>query len=122
MLGKYVDQAIPPLDQALSHGGRPVVRTVYQELQALFDRVDQWTGPDEEDLAGPMQSLGGLLTRERDAVEVIRKERAETIRAYLALRAGVRGVPDGLGESVREWRRSERSVPIQHILDALRID
>lgn len=115
-------QAIPPLDQALTHGGRPVVRTVYQELQALFDRVDQWTGPDAEALAGPMKALAGLLTYERDAIEAIRKERAETIRAYLKLRAGVRGVPDGLGETIREWRERERSVPIQHILDGLQLD
>lgn len=106
-----------PLDQALVHGGRPVVRTVYRELQAFFDRVDQWSGPEEQVLAGPMKALAELLTRERDAVEAVRKERAGAIRAYLKLRAGVRGVPDTLGAQMREWRANERSESVQHILD-----
>ncbi|KAJ5172303.1 hypothetical protein N7492_004896 [Penicillium capsulatum] len=119
VLGDYVRRATGPLDRALTHGGRQVVRTVYRELQALFDRVNQWTGPDEEALVGPMKGLAELLTRERDAIEAIRKERAETMRAYLELRAGVRGVPDSLGSAVQEWRARERSGAIQQILDGL---
>lgn len=112
-------QVIDPLDQALTHGGRQVVSTVYEELQAFWHRVDQWTGPDEQRLAGPMMALAKLLTRDRDAVEVVRKGRAEAILAYLKLRPAVRGVvvADSLGEQVRKWRAGERSVAVQRILD-----
>lgn len=108
---------IGPLDKALTHGGRQVVCTVYDELQAFFGRVDQWAGAGETALAGPMGDLAGLLLHERDMVEVVRKGRAEAVLAFLKLRPVVRGVPDRLGETVRGWRASERSSAIQRILD-----
>lgn len=117
MLGSYIRQVIDPLDQALTHGGRQVVNTVYEELQAFIGRVDQWTGPGEQVLAAPMADLAQLLTRERNDVETVRKGRAEAILAFLKLRPAVRTVPDTLGESVRVWRAGERSVVVQRILD-----
>ncbi|KAJ5157537.1 uncharacterized protein N7482_008637 [Penicillium canariense] len=140
VLGGYVRQVIGPLDQALTHGARELVRTAYQELQAFFTRVDQWPGfteaaaPGENDsaqqpppaprpepepvLAGPMRALAGLLTRDRDAVEVVRKGRAEALLAYLNLPPEVRGVPEAqLGVSLRGWRAAERSSPVQRLLD-----
>ncbi|KAJ5723018.1 hypothetical protein N7488_001053, partial [Penicillium malachiteum] len=117
VLGEYVRQVIGPLDQALTHGGRQVVSTVYQELHAVFTRVDRWTAPGEEVLAGPMCDLATLLLHDRNAVELVRKGRADAILAYLKLRPAVRGVPDTLAEVLKGWRASERSDPIQRILD-----
>lgn len=134
VLGNYMRQVIDPLDQALTHGARQVVSTVYQELQAFFTRVDQWPGftkaalpaapesaPEskaESVLAGPMRALASLLLRERDAVEVVRKGRAEAIRSYLKLRPDIRGVSEvQVGESLRVWRAAERSVTVQRLLD-----
>ncbi|KAJ5195123.1 uncharacterized protein N7498_008561 [Penicillium cinerascens] len=117
VLGRYIRQVIDPLDQALTHGGRQVVNTVYEELQAFIGRVDQWTGPGEQVLAAPMADLAQLLTRERNDVETVRKGRAEAILAFLKLRPAVRTVPDTLGGSVRVWRTGERSVVVQRILD-----
>jgi proteasome component ECM29 len=111
---------IDPLDQALTHGGRQVVNTVYDELQAFIVRVDQWdqwSEPGEQVLAAPMADLAQLLTRERNNVETVRKGRAEAILAFLKLRASVRTVPDNMGESVRVWRAGERSAVVQRILD-----
>jgi proteasome component ECM29 len=129
VLGEYLRQVIGPLDQALTHGARQVVSTVYQELQAFFTRVDQWPGfteaaPESASengecvLAGPMRSLASLLVRDADAVEVVRKGRAEAVLSYLKLRPGVRGVPEArLGECLRVWRASERSSTVQRLLD-----
>ncbi|GLI72306.1 proteasome component M29 [Penicillium ochrochloron] len=130
VLGNYMRQVIDPLDQALTHGARQVVSTVYQELQALFTRVDQWPGfteaapesaPEskaESVLAGPMRGLASLLLRERDAVEVVRKGRAEAIRSYLKLRPDLRGVSEAqVGECLRVWRTAERSSTVQRLLD-----
>lgn len=130
VLGNYMRQVIDPLDQALTHGARQVVSTVYQELQALFTRVDQWPGfteaapesaPEskaESVLAGPMRGLASLLLRERDAVEVVRKGRAEAIRSYLKLRPDFRGVSEAqVGECLRVWRAAERSSTVQRLLD-----
>ncbi|KAJ5585308.1 uncharacterized protein N7459_005108 [Penicillium hispanicum] len=130
VLGGYVTQTIGPLDLALTHGGRQVVSTAYQELQAFFARIDAWTtpgGPDEQEgdrgvddehaLAGPLSALASLLTRERDAVESVRKGRAEAVLAYLRLRPVVRGEPEALGAALREWRQSERSEGVQRMLD-----
>ena len=130
VLGNYMRQVIDPLDQALTHGDRQVVSTVYQELQAFFTRVDQWPGftegvsepvpesKQESVLAGPMRSLASLLVRDGDAVEAVRKGRAEAILSYLKLRPGLRGVPEArLGESLRVWRAAERSSTVQRLLD-----
>lgn len=129
MLGEYLRQVIGPLDKALTHGARQVVSTVYLELQAFFTRVDQWPGfteavsepaPESKEsvLAGPMRSLASLLMRDGDAVEAVRKGRAEAILAYLKLRPGLRGVPEArLGESLRVWRAAERSSTVQRLLD-----
>ncbi|KAJ5678611.1 hypothetical protein N7462_006855 [Penicillium macrosclerotiorum] len=133
VLGGYVRQVIGPLDQALTHGGRPVVSTAYQELHAFFVRMDRWssaaaaaassTSPSAdrasigEPVVGPMTALAELLTRDRDAVETVRKGRAEAILAFLTLRASVRGVPGELGAAVRVWRTSERSSVVQRLLD-----
>jgi proteasome component ECM29 len=137
VLGNYIRQVIDPLDQALTHGARQVVSTVYQELQAFFTRVDQWPGfteaaapesapenksqaelESESVLAGPMRGLTSLLLRERDAVEVVRKGRAEAIRSYLKLRPDLRGVCEAqVGECLRVWRAAERSSTVQRLLD-----
>ncbi|KAJ5123414.1 hypothetical protein N7448_009511 [Penicillium atrosanguineum] len=120
VLGRYIRQVIDPLDQALTHGGRQVVHTVYDEIQAFIARVnewDQWSDPGEQVLAAPMADLAQLLTRERNNVETVRKGRAEAILAFLKLRASVRTVPDNMGESIRVWRAGERSVVVQRILD-----
>ncbi|KAJ5913485.1 hypothetical protein N7504_002368 [Penicillium tannophilum] len=117
VLGGYVRQVIGPLDQALTHGGRQVVSTVYQELQAFFLRMDRWTAPGEQVLAGPMNDLATLLTQDRNAVEVVRKGRAEAILVYLKLRPVVRDVPDSFCDMLRVWRTSERSNTVQRILD-----
>ncbi|KAF3393848.1 Proteasome component ECM29 [Penicillium rolfsii] len=130
VLGNYMRQVINPLDKALTHGARQVVSTVYEELQAFFTRVDQWPGfteaalesaPESQGewvLAGPMRALASLLLRERDAVEAVRKGRAEAIRSYLKLRPGLRGASEmQLGESLRMWRAAERSSTVQRILD-----
>lgn len=110
-------QVTGPLDEALSHGGRQVVSTGYRELQAFFRRVDRWSGPGEEELVDPMGGLARLLTRDGDAVESVRKGRAEAVLAFLRLRKGVRGVPDGLGEALRGWRAGERAGGVQGVLD-----
>ncbi|KAJ5083817.1 hypothetical protein N7456_013244 [Penicillium angulare] len=117
VLGGYIHQVIGPLDQALTHGGRQVVSTVYQELQAFFTRVDRWTATGEHVLAGPMSELASLLLQDRNAVEMVRKGRAEAILGYLKLRPVVRGVPESLGEVVKGWRTNERSDSVQRILD-----
>ncbi|KAJ5774618.1 hypothetical protein N7457_009514 [Penicillium paradoxum] len=121
VLGNYVEQMTDPLAQVLQHGGRQVVSTGYEELRAFFTRVDQWIGsPDGsgEQVRGPLTALANkILTGEVDgSVEAIRKGRAESILAYLKLCAQT-GVPDGLIVSLRKWRASERSGPIQHLLD-----
>ncbi|KAJ5948430.1 hypothetical protein N7454_001737 [Penicillium verhagenii] len=117
VLGGYIQQVIGPLDQALTHGGRQVVSTVYQELQAFFLRIDRWTGPGEQVLTGPMSDLAKLLAQDRNAVEVVRKGRAEAILAYLKLRPVVRDVPANFGDMLQVWRTSERSYTVQRILD-----
>lgn len=96
---------------------------MYEELQAFWERVDRWSGPGEPELAGPMKALAELLTRDGDAVEMVRKGRAEAILAYLTLRPTVRGeVDERLGEQLRQWRAGERSIAVQQILDqALRV-
>lgn len=105
------------MDQALTHGGRQVVCTVYEQLQAFFARVETWKAPGEATLAGPMGDLAKLLLHDRDVVEVVRKGRAEAVLAFLKLRPVIRGVPDGLAETVRGWRASERSTSVQRVLD-----
>ena len=118
-------QTIGPLDQAFAHGNRQVLSTVYQEFQAFFVRIDRWTtsgeslehGVDEHVLVGPLSALASLLTRERDAVEAVRKGRAEAVLAYLRLRPAVRGEPELLAPTVRGWRQNERSIGVQRILD-----
>ncbi|KAJ5647574.1 hypothetical protein N7490_003946 [Penicillium lividum] len=117
VLGGYIQKVIGPLDQALTHGGRQVVSTVYQELQAFFLRMDRWTATGEQNLAGPMNELATLLTQDRNAVEMVRKGRAEAILVYLKLRPVVREVPNSFGEMIKVWRTNERSNTIQHILD-----
>ncbi|KAJ5408305.1 hypothetical protein N7509_002188 [Penicillium cosmopolitanum] len=117
VLGDDVRQVTGPLDEALSHGGRQVVSTAYREFQAFFGRVDRWSGPGEEDMVEPMCGLARLLTRDGDAVESVRKGRAEAVLAFLRLRKSVRGVPDGLGEALRGWRAGERAGGVQGVLD-----
>lgn len=117
VLGVDVRQVTGPVGRALKQGGRAVVSTGYQELRAFFRRVDQWSGPGEEEMVEPMKGLGQLLVAEGDAVESVRKGRAEAVLAFLRLRRGVRGVPDGLGEALRGWRAGERMNSIQSVLD-----
>ncbi|KAI2788524.1 hypothetical protein POX_e06541 [Penicillium oxalicum] len=132
VLGEYVQQVIRPLDQAMTHGARQVVSTVYQELQAFFTRVQKWSGAAEaasgsavesdsalaSALAAPMRSMASLLLRDSDAVEMVRKARAEAILAYLTVRPRVRGPPEAqLKESLRGWRTNERSSVVQRLLD-----
>jgi hypothetical protein len=117
VLGDDVRQVTGPLDAALSQGGRQVVSAAYRELQAFFGRVDRWSGPGEEEMVEPMGGLARLLTRDGDAVESVRKGRAEAVLAFLGLRKGVRGVPDGLGEALRGWRAGERAGGVQGVLD-----
>jgi proteasome component ECM29 len=111
-----------PLAQVLQHGGRQVVSTGYDELRAFFTRVDQWIVLPEasgEQLAAPLTGLAEkILTGEVDgSVEAIRKGRAEAILAYLRLSPHAQGVPDTLLMRVRAWRASERSEPVQRLLD-----
>lgn len=128
-------QMMGPLDQALTHGDRQVVSTAYKELQALFARIDRWAEPgapgkhegvsvnnnalahDEHALVGPLSALANLLTREQDAIESVRKGRAEVVLAYLRLRPTIRGKAAMVEAAVREWRQNERSSSIQRILD-----
>lgn len=112
-----MQEVIGPLDQALAHGGRQVVSTVYEELQAFLTRVDRWSAPGEQVLTRPMTGLASLLTRDRNDVEAVRKGRAEAILAYLSLRPQIRSVPDTLDESLRAWRAGERSITVQRTLD-----
>ena len=111
-----------PLAQVLLHGGRQVVSTGYEELRAFFTRVDRWIVLPEasgEQLATPLTALADkILTGEVDgSVEAIRKGRAEAILAYLKLSPHAQSVPDTLLMRVREWRASERSEPVQRLLD-----
>lgn len=118
-----MDQVTGPLVQILHLGGRQVVSTGYDELRAFFTRVDQWIAlPDAsgEEMAVPLTALAEkILTGEVDgSVEAIRKGRAEAILAYLKLCPHAQaGVPDTLIVRVREWRASERSGPVQRLLD-----
>lgn len=113
-----MQQVIGPLNQALTHGRRQVVSSVYEEIQAFWNRVDGWSAPDEQILAGPMTALAELLVRDGDAVEVVRKSRAEAMLGYLRLRPGVRGrVTDSFGAQIRKWRAVERSMIVQRVLD-----
>lgn len=97
--------------------------TGYDELRAFFTRVDQWiVSPDAsgEQMAAPLTALADkILTGDVDgSVEVIRKGRAEAILAYLKLCPHAQaGVPDTLLVCVRQWRASERSGPVQRLLD-----
>lgn len=117
-LGGYMRQVIGPLNQALTHGKRQVVSTVYEEVQAFWNRVDGWSAPDEQRLAGPMTDLAELLVRDGDAVEVVRKNRAEAMLGFLRLRPSVRGrVTDSFGAQIRKWRAIERSTLVQRVLD-----
>lgn len=120
MLGEYIRQVIGPLNQVLTHGGRQVVSTVYEELRAFWNRVDGWSAPNEQELAGPMMTLAELLKRDGNAVETVRKAHAEAILAYVKLRPRVRGtVAEGLKEQIRQWRAEERSPQIIEVLDQL---
>lgn len=118
-----MEQVTGPLAQVLHQGGRQVVSTGYDELRAFFTRVDQWIVlPDAsgEQMAAPLTALADqTLTGEVDgSVEAIRKGRAEAILAYLKLCPHAQaGVPDTLIVRVREWRASERSGPVQRLLD-----
>lgn len=111
------------LAQVLQHGARQVVSTGYEELRAFFTRVDQWiVSPDGsgEQVGAPLTALvNKILTGEVDgSVESIRKGRAEAILAYLKLCPHAQtDVPDTLITSIREWRASERSGAVQHLLD-----
>lgn len=124
VLGEDVRQVTGPVDEALSHGGRAVVSTVYRELRAFFGRVDRWqgesgSGEGDNDMVEPMRLMGGLLLRERDAVESIRLGRAEAVLAFLRLPRGVRGVPDGLGEALHGWKSGERAGAVLRILEEI---
>lgn len=118
-----MEQVTGPLAQVLYQGGRQVVSTGYDEIRAFFTRVDQWIVlPDAsgEQMAAPLTALADqTLTREVDgSIEAIRKGRAEAILAYLKLCPHAQaGVPDTLIVRVREWRASERSGPVQRLLD-----
>jgi proteasome component ECM29 len=112
-----VEQVTDPLAQVLQLGGRQVVSTGYDELRAFFTRVDQWIS--DEKIAAPLTILADkTLTGEVEgSVEAIRKGRAEAILAYLKLSPAQAAVPDTLILRVREWRASERSGPVQSLLD-----
>lgn len=114
-----MQQVMGPLNQALTHGKRQVVSTVYGEIQAFWNRVDGWSAPDEQILAGPMTDLAALLERDGDAVEAVRKKRAEAMLGYLRLRRGIRGgsSSDSFGAQIRKWRAVERSTTVQRVLD-----
>ncbi|KAI3144444.1 hypothetical protein CBS147325_5204 [Penicillium roqueforti] len=122
-LGKYVEQMTGPLAQVVQQGGRQVVSTVYDELRAFFARVDLWIVSPEasgNQMAAPLTALADkILTGEVDgSVEAIRKGRAEAILAYRKLSPHAQaGVPDTLLVCVRQWRASERSGPVQRLLD-----
>ncbi|KAJ5477232.1 hypothetical protein N7539_007376 [Penicillium diatomitis] len=133
VLGEYMQEVIRPLEQAVTHGARQLVSTVYRELQALFTRLNEGsdglgtTAPrsasavaPESDaaLAAPMRSMAAVLLREGDAVEMVRKARAEAILAYLKVRPEVRGLPEArLKQSLQGWRTNERSNAVQRLLD-----
>lgn len=112
-----------PLAQVVQQGGRQVVSTVYDELRAFFARVDLWIVSPEasgNQMAAPLTALADkILTGEVDgSVEAIRKGRAEAILAYRKLSPHAQaGVPDTLLVCVRQWRASERSGPVQRLLD-----
>lgn len=108
---------IGPLNQALTHGGRQVISTAYQELQAFFTRVEHWTAPGEQVLAGPLSDLAALLTEDRNAIEMVRKDRAAAILTYLTLRRAVRDVPNSWETMLKGWRAGERSSAVSRILD-----
>lgn len=109
-----MEQMTGLLDRVFQHGGRQVISTGYKELRAFFIRVDQWISGASERPSLPWDSVAQLLIRELDgSVETIRKSRAEAILAYLKLAPA----SDSLITSLREWKASERSVPVQRLLD-----
>lgn len=117
VLGGYVDRMTSPLGQALTYGGRPVARALYEDLSGMLTRVDQASSSDA--LVGPLTMLASaLLTRDPDeSVEAIRQARAEASLAYLKLGARRTRVPDALMTELRKWRARERSALVQRILD-----
>lgn len=119
VLGEGIRQVTGPVDDGLRHGGREVVSRVYRELQGFFERVGEceWAGDGGEGLMGPLGEMVGLIIREGDAVESVRKGRAEVVLKFLRMRREVRGVPDGLDEALRGWRESERAGGVQQVLD-----
>ena len=124
MLGEGIRQVTGPVGDGLRHGDREVVSRVYRELQGFFERVgeceSQWqqgTGTSGEEMVGPLGEMVRLVIGDGDAVESIRKGRAEAVLKFLRVRREVRGVPDGLGEALRGWRVSERAGGVQQVLD-----
>lgn len=110
--------------KALINGGRSVQIALYQGLQLLFTRLEQWISQgsgnlEPGDLQAPLEGLvEKLVLREVDvSVEAIRKENAQSTVAYIQLcqKAGFK-VPERLGESVKNWWENERSEPVRRML------
>lgn len=125
-MNDYLAEITPLLNKALSHGGRKVQVTLYEQLQQVFRGLETWAPhrgseePDLRELQGPLSALAGeMFAREIDvSAEAIRKGRAEAAVGYISLCQGHgMEVYGGLREEMQRWRAGERSGPLQSLLD-----
>ncbi|EAU31691.1 conserved hypothetical protein [Aspergillus terreus NIH2624] len=126
VVNDYLAEITPLLNKALSHGGRKVQVTLYEQLQQVFRGLETWAPhrgseePDLRELQGPLSALAGeMFAREIDvSAEAIRKGRAEAAVGYISLCQGHgMEVYGGLREEMQRWRAGERSGPLQSLLD-----
>ncbi|PLN84227.1 proteasome component [Aspergillus taichungensis] len=122
----YLDEVSRVLSMALKQSGRHVQKTLFEELDNLVKNLNTWVteqGSQKSslgELQGPLAALvGALLSAEIDAsVEGIRRGRAQAAVAYIMLcrQAGL-DVDGAIARMVPSWRETERSGPVQQVLD-----
>ncbi|KAE8414924.1 proteasome stabiliser-domain-containing protein [Aspergillus pseudocaelatus] len=124
----YVSDVKRLLHEALDNGGRNVQITLYEELRMFSSRVStgvlesQDKGPKLRELQISLAALASeMLSRQIDvSAEAIRRERAQAAMSYITfckqLDIGL-DIDGELCGLLKTWRESERSGPVQQVLD-----
>lgn len=114
------------LHRVVRRGGRNVQVTLYEQLRMFFSRLEAWAPGDPgrashlRELQEPLAVIAGeMLSCEIDvSAEVIRMGRAQAAASYVTFcqTTGLEVNPV-LPELIKGWRGTERSGPVQQILD-----
>lgn len=124
----YVSDIKRLLHETFDNGGRNVQITLYEELRMFYSRLttgvleSQDKGPKLRELQISLTALAGeMLSRQIDvSAEAIRRERAQAAMSYITLCKQLDIGLDIDGElcgMLKTWRESERSGPVQQVLD-----